>query len=434
MEVLEFRENHVGTPEQAIRALNYRFLEKLHQNRAKTGNYKDYYSQQTNIDSLSLSVPYQIMQTDYNATMPVCQSDYRHIGNTNIVPVDYRYYQPINHAFINCNTYGCLPHGNKFYSNVQLNPYCATLPTYATRVPTGRLIELDMPTSVTNYDKLHSRKSSHRISDLDEIDFYRRQSHDGDHCNYNKSDKKVIGSNSIVGKKDKYDSWDYVYRNLESLGYSKDLGDREDILQHKKELDSRMSKHNILRQTENEDKYNTQRFEKSRNGRTEADEIDSSETNNKNHYDIVPLKKKSSSFDLSDSNKYNTGTVPDSHLVSYNKDKKHNSQTLPIQRTHKPANQIAKIADSFKNVDIMQVSKKESEEDKKKWKCATCTFLNIPDKDICEMCGKSRYKGNEDKPLASGGKECPRCTLVNEKDVSICDACHASLKDSPTYI
>lgn len=439
LEVLEFRENHVGTPEQAIRALNYRFLEKVHQNRAKTDSYKDYYPQQTGIDVVPLHPPYHhIMHTNYNATMPsTCQTDYRHIEDTTnmAVPANYRYYQPINHGFINCCTsYSCLPsHGNKFYGNsMQSNPYCTTLPAYAARVPTGRLIELDIPASVANCDKTHAlRKSmSHRISDLDEVDFYRRQSSDGDHYEHGKTDKKTASrSNSSTGR-DGYDTWDFVYRNLESLGYYKDLDDRDDVLQHKKELDSIRAKHKIFRQAENEDKYSTHRLEKKKSGgRIETNEIDSSETNDKNHQDILPFKKKSSSFDLSDSNRYSTD--------AYTRDKKHNSQTLPIPRTHKSSDQIAKIADSFKNLDIVQMNKqkKEGEEkEEKRWNCATCTYLNMPDQDICEMCAKSRCKGNEDKPLASGGKECPKCTLVNEKNVSICEACHTSLKDSPTYI
>jgi len=437
LEVLEFRENHVGTPEQAIRALNYRFLEKVHQNCTKVDSYKDYYSQQTGIDVVPLHPYHHIVHTNYNATMPsTCQTVYRHIEDTTnmTVPTNYRYYQPINHGFINCCTsYGCLPsHGNKFYGNsVQPNPYCTTLPAYAARVPTGRLIELDVSASVANYEKTHAlRKSMSRISDLDEVDFYKRQSSDGDHYEHSKTDRKIAieksRSNSSAGR-DGYDTWDFVYKNLESLGYYKDLDDRDNVLQHK-ELDSIRAKHKTFRQAENEDKYNAHKLEKKRNsGRIEANEIDSSETNDKNYQDILPFKKKSSSFDLSDSNRYTD---------AYNRDKKRNSQTLPIPRTHKSSDQIAKIADSFKNFDIAQMSKqkKENDEDEKRWNCATCTYLNMPDRDICEMCAKSRCKGNEDKPLASGGKECPKCTLVNEKNVSICDACHTSLKDSPTYI
>jgi len=440
LEVLEFRENHVGTPEQAIRALNYRFLEKIHQNRVKTDNYKDYYSQQIGVDSIPLHLSYQHMH-NYNTTMPsICQTDYRRIENATVnlaLPAN-RYYQPIDHSFVNCcNNYGCLStHGNKFYG-VQPNAYCATLPAYATRVPTARLIELDMPTSVTNYDKthVHRKSTSQRISDLDETEFYRQQTSDGDHCEYGRTDRKTtVRPNSSIdsggggSRKDGYDTWDFVYRNLESQGYYKDLEDRNDVLQHKEFNTVCTSKYKTFRQLENEDKHNAH---KRRGGnRIEANEIDLIETNGKSHQDISSLKKKSSSFDLSDSNRYSTD--------AYNRDKKHNSQTLPISRTHKSSDQIAKIADTLKNLDIAQMNKEkrgeEDPENEKPWNCATCTYLNTPDRDICEMCAKSRCKGNEDKPLASGGKECPKCTLVNEKNVSNCDACQTSLKDSPTYI
>nr|XP_012234036.1 PREDICTED: uncharacterized protein LOC105678903 [Linepithema humile] len=447
LEVLEFRENHVGTPEQAIRALNYRFLEKVHQNRIKIDSYKDYYQQQTGMDAVPLHLPYHILH-NYNATMPPpCQTDYRRIEDATHVPAvsaaGYRYYQPVNHDFVNCcNNYGCLPsHGNKLYgSSVQPNPYWATLPAYAARVPTGRLIELDMPTSVTNHDKAHTPRKplvSQRISDMDEVDFYPRQSSDNDYYEYNKADRKATGKSNIRvdgSKTDGYDAWDFVYRNLESLGYYKDLDDRDDVLlRHKKESDTnRASKHKALRQAENEDKYGAHRFDKKRSGRADSNEFEIA-TDSKDHQDLLPFKKKSSSFDLSDANSC-------SMADAYNRDTRHNSQTLPISRTHKSADQIARITDSFKNLDVGQVSKEKKErqegavENGKRWSCATCTYLNAPDRDICEMCAKSRCKGNEDKPLASGGKECPKCTLVNEKNVSICDACHTCLKDSPTYI
>ncbi|KAK1124343.1 hypothetical protein K0M31_006711 [Melipona bicolor] len=430
LEVLEFRENHVGTPEQAIRALNYRFLEKMHQTRTKAENYRDYhYPQTTCIDAVSPSIPYHIMPPSYNMSMPVCQSEYRYIEDTNSIPGTYKYFQPVDHGFGNrCSAYGCLPHGNKYLSGV--NPYYTTMPGY-TRVPTGRLIELDMPVSVANYDKLHNRKISHRISDLDEVDFYKRHSSDRNHYDYGKIDKK---SGQSIDERNNYDSWDFVYKNLETLGYSKDLGNREDIL-HKRECDSRLSKQKSFKQNDNDEKHSVHGFEKRKSGRTDVNEIDSSMTNGRHHYhDTLPFKKKSSSFDLMDSNRYHDASS-ESHLSSHNKEKKC-SQTLPIQRSHRSVDQIVKIVDTLKNLELCHSEKEnEMEEDgDKNWNCATCTYLNSSSKEICEMCGKSRHKGNEDKPLASGGKECPQCTLVNEKNVSVCDACGISLKDSPTYI
>ncbi|KZC11753.1 PREDICTED: protein tamozhennic [Dufourea novaeangliae] len=429
LEVLEFRENHVGTPEQAIRALNYRFLEKMRQNRTKAENYRDYhYPPTTCIDAAAPSVPYHIMPPNYNMPMSACQTDYnRYIEDTNGIP---RYFPPTDHGFMNrCSAYGCLPHANKYFSCVHSNPYYTTMPAYS-RVPTGRLIELDVPVSVANYDKLHNRKSSHRIPDLDEVDYYRKQSSDGDHYDYGKVDKR---SKAAVDRNN-YDSWDFVYRNLESLGYTKDLGDREDIL-HKRDGDSKIHKQKSFRQNDNDENHSGYRFEKKRSGRTEVNDVDSSITNGRHHYhDTLPFKKKSSSFDLTDSNKCHADSTSESHLSSHNKDKKHSSQTLPIQRSHRSSDQIAKIADTIKSFELSHSQKEYGVKDEHKWNCATCTYLNSLSKEICEMCGKSRHKGNEDKPLASGGKECPQCTLVNEKNVSICDVCGTSLKDSPTYI
>lgn len=314
---------------------------------------------------------------------------------------------------------------------MQPNPYCGTLPAYAARVPTARLIELDVPTSVANHEKpthaVHRKPASHRISDFDEMDSCRRQTSDGEHYEYNRTDRKSTArpNSSSGGRKDSYDMWDFVYKNLESQGYYKDLDDRDDVL-HSDGV--RVSKHKTPRQAENEDKAHKRRG----GNRIETNEIDLVEINGKGHQDNLSFKKKSSSFDLSDSNRYGT-------TDAYNRDKKHNSQTLPIARTHKSSDQIARIADSLKSLDVAQMNKEKRDEKKpgaheRAWSCATCTYLNTPDREICEMCAKSRSKGNEDKPLASGGKECPKCTLVNEKDVANCDACQASLKDSPTYI
>lgn len=83
-----------------------------------------------------------------------------------------------------------------------------------------------------------------------------------------------------------------------------------------------------------------------------------------------------------------------------------------------------------KSSSSVQRNPKES----KRWSCQSCTFYNLADKRICDMCGRSRFPGPESMPLVSGGRECPQCTLVNKKDCEDCTACGASLKDSPTYI
>lgn len=174
---------------------------------------------------------------------------------------------------------------------------------------------------------------------------------------------------------------------------------------------------------------------KKKSERADVKDINSHITNGrKHHHDTLPFKKKSSSFDLSDTNRYHNDATIENQSYLYGTVKKHNSQILPIQRSHHSSEQISRITSSINNLELPESKKEYNREDKNKWNCATCTFLNSPEREICEMCMKSKFKGNEDKPLASGGKECPKCTLVNEKNVSVCDACGESLKDSPTYI
>lgn len=71
--------------------------------------------------------------------------------------------------------------------------------------------------------------------------------------------------------------------------------------------------------------------------------------------------------------------------------------------------------------------------DSKKWQCQTCTFLNDHNKDVCDMCCKSKVV-TSDPPMEIGGAECPKCTLVNPKNMKVCQACNGSLENSPTYI
>ncbi|XP_014274409.1 uncharacterized protein tamo [Halyomorpha halys] len=88
--------------------------------------------------------------------------------------------------------------------------------------------------------------------------------------------------------------------------------------------------------------------------------------------------------------------------------------------------------ENIKKHDINYMSLKVKLNDK--WECSACTFHNSNEKEVCEICSKSKTLGNEVQPLISGGRQCPKCTLVNEKGVTLCDACGTNLKDSPTYI
>lgn len=436
LDVLEFRENHVGTPDQAIRALNYRFLEKMHQIRTKPDIYRDYRQLQTiDLNAVPPAVPYHVASCNYNAAPPTCQMEYRMLENSNISSGHYRYFHPVDHGIENkCNTYEYTSSlDSKYYGGIHNNPYCSKVPTYTTRVPTGRLIEIDTPIPVVNYEKSHSRRSLLKNADADEVNLYRRQTSNSDHCEYAKVEKKLAKPASTI-ERDTLDSWDFVYRNLESLGYSKDLGDREDVLHKKEQLDSRGSRQKLSKfpLNEYEDQQILHRFEKRKGTRSNVNEADKTTINSQtNRHEEKALSEKKKSSELPDSSTLLADSALDKQYIIHENNRKY-SQTLPSRHGY-CFSELAKVTDSCKN---LRLSRKSNQHDEimDRWSCSTCTFLNMPEKEICEMCGKSKYKGNEDKPLASGGKECPQCTLVNEKNVTICDACGASLKDSPTYI
>lgn len=433
LEVLEFRENHVGTPEQAIRALNYRFLEKMHHNRVKSATYRDYRHLPTNNVDLISSSTYNFPVNNYNTYSAPYPAGYKYFDDNCGPQMNVQYFQPIDYGSGNrCNVYGHPKAEGKFFGGINANEYCLPVANYPPRVPTGQLIELDTPApAVSNYQKKDNKRIintiSHYIPGIEEADSSWKPTGDLNNYEYAKVEKKTLKSPVGGAEKDSFSSWDFVYRNLESLGYSKDLGDREDVL-HKRESDLYRIRQKSAKELEDEqvpihlDKRkvypNFEALERSGiNGRIGNDES------------FLPKKK--SSFD--DLNKELRDRTYQDRSNFADRDKKY-SQTLPSQHKHRPIenDRTAKLNDSMKELDLRQ--KGPQNEKQVKWQCSTCTFLNTVGKDICEMCGKSRRKGNEDKPLASGGKECPQCTLVNEKNVASCDACGASLKDSPTYI
>ncbi|XP_015610498.1 protein tamozhennic [Cephus cinctus] len=442
LEILEFRENHVGTPEQAIRALNYRFLEKIHQSRVKVDSYRDYrHLPQSAIVDVVPTISYHVPSNNYSSTgLSTCHDEYRYLDEGNVSPGSYRYFNPVDSVSLGnrCNTYSYLPADNKYFSGIHGTSYCTAMSTYGTKVPTGRLIELDtpVPIPVANYDKSLNRQTSYKNSDFDEVDSFRRKSNDADRYNYTKVEKKHGKSGLAPIEKDTIDSWDFVYRNLESLGYSKDLGDREDILR-KKEMDCRTSRQKSSKSPANndlDDRNLSQRLYEKKRSRNAFNELDRTNGRSVTNQESLVHKKKSSP-DLSNLGALGSTDIKIEDQYIHNKSKKY-SQTLPNQRANDryrtSEQQIAKLADSLRSLGVPPREKHPEVENR--WNCSTCTFLNAPNREICEMCGKSKRRGNEDKPLASGGKECPQCTLVNEKNVSTCDACGASLKDSPTYI
>nr|CAH7714594.1 unnamed protein product [Callosobruchus chinensis] len=248
-----------------------------------------------------------------------------------------------------------------------------------------------------------------------------------------------------------FEDWEYVYRNLESQGYTKDLGERGDILTAPKlPRDGRKAKSTNLDEVLNNLTVSdrplrmsepTKKPEREKSKPIDVKKVDR-QTSPDSSYDNVP-----STESKKHSNKPNS--TYDNHLIvegtkqtptpkvstaNYAKTK-----SLPREKT---ANHVEKPAhnsfDLKKVIDFVSHKKQdsnalESPSNSGKWQCKSCTFLNNPQLPICEICSRSRDAALE-QPMEIGGSECSKCTLVNTKFAKICEACGASLENSPTYI
>jgi spermatogenesis-associated protein 2 len=184
----------------------------------------------------------------------------------------------------------------------------------------------------------HARNSRH--SDFD--------SYDEVAVNQQRRQSRVSNKNQDgIGS---YESWNYVFQNLEKQGYSKDLGERGDI---------------------------------------RGDEVDycttgtNTQTYQNGHEAQHTMKSTKTTKTRSSENKLKTlksaEKVDGIRSSSMKAPKKANSQP-PMGTTTKPSNGILvkKKATTF---DLSQP---------KEWSCKFCTFLNPETMRICEMCSKSR--------------------------------------------
>lgn len=263
-------------------------------------------------------------------------------------------------------------------------------------VPTGQLIEVDPQ----NYDVTDGQVNQVKRQNI--IETYKSKT---------EAESKTKPKNPVHEEgSGTFESWDYVYRNLESQGYSKDLGERGDILSPPLSSDR---KHPVK----------------------EAKKIKS-----------VDLEEGLVNLNISRPLK-----VPDSYEKSKNNTERHNSFTQSSSYDNLSSGESVSKATASKSNKTLQrekllerwnapstsknakKSKKENCKGKEEnWECKTCTFLNEKGKDICVMCGKSRMILSEE--LEIGGAECSVCTLVNRRDRVNCEACGHNLKNSPTYI
>lgn len=302
----------------------------------------------------------------------------------------------------------CNPNG--YCCNAYVPPPPAT---YQQVVPTAKLIEVESHNG--SYDMVDS-KSSHKSRNLEPSvnDYYKT-----------KTNNEVV--NNLIGpvseQKDSLEDWDYVYRNLESQGYSKDLGERGDLLspnslRHNKEpkkvkatnLDETLN--NLV--ISNRSAKTTESFNRKSTDRRKNDDIIlvDKENSSASSYDNLQIEEMKKQNKPSTSNNVKTKTLPK---------EMYNNVTDKV-----PQNKDDRLIKKKQNVS-------SPVNPGGKWQCKSCTFLNDPGTDICDICCKSRLVTTE-PPMEIGGAECPKCTLVNPKNLKVCQACNGSLENSPTYI
>lgn len=614
LEVLQFRENHVGTPENAAKGLVYHFHQRQYEEQQQ--QQLAAYHQGAALDTYGTAARFHqpVAGCMYGQVQPL--HPVPHMGYFNCSPYPagpahtctlppqpryagvispqqalpptmtypvpavvhpaYHHISGLHHPVLKSQdlypTNGHRPH-HHYSAPTVVNPVplqngysvSAHLPSappppvqnFSCPVPTGQLIELDVgvpPNSSSSETQhtysatdsassvlipraVHHGSSQHPAATLRknierEHDNH-RQGVQHPHPHSYSTSLEIVESQPLTSGKAKedgtgtYESWDYVFRNLESQGYSKDLGARPDILSPSPE---RMAANSILHKNHLEDVRNSrhhqsavkdleetlmelrleefhkalpierrplkinealQKIRMETDGETcqgplgkipsNVDAVDGSRSVYDNMSSppkdnpererpvITALASIKSNGSISAvNNKESARTLPrdtrryvEESQRSSQAGTHYSSTTLNPKHLQDVPNHyqlVASISDSLpseRNVAVRDSTSKvrieerqgsivdmpfghchESSEvsEKNKWECVTCTFLNVPSRDICEMCGKSKVRGPEIRPLTSGGRECPHCTLVNEKGVGTCAACGNSLKDSPTYI
>lgn len=269
---------------------------------------------------------------------------------------------------------------------------------YVCAVPTGQLIELEGG----GYDVVDGKRQQQRGL-LHNNDLYPPKNNVI--SNVESSDKEEGG----------FENWDYVYKNLESQGYSKDLGERGDIL-------------------------NALEMEKNRHRKLKATNLDEAMLVNNLAVSDRPLKINEALERYKESDhktpeaKKTVNTTPSSSYENLSHTKTKNTtatkKSKATKEKTKTNNKLIEVAK--KPIKTTEIDGAAVVNNNNRWQCGHCTFLNESGRDICEMCSKSKVL--VEQKMEIGGAQCPKCTLVNPRECVNCQACGESLKDSPTYI
>ncbi|KRT86846.1 hypothetical protein AMK59_1383 [Oryctes borbonicus] len=353
---------------------------------------------------------------------PALVSSSQCIHNNGYYPNNYTTYGivPPVYNFPSPNVYGHItkqPYSGNYYCNGYVPQTCVV------PVPTGQLIEIEPPPR-PSYDINDSISKSQKANySSDEI--YNKDTTDSKI----NSPPKTYDKDEVTGT---FESWDYVYRNLESQGYSKDLGERGDVLGvNRKEIKQKEHELKVsdrpLKITEALEKIRIQdKTKKPDNTERKAstDTLSSS-------YDNLSTHELCRRATTNVRNKF-TSVVP--NVEESESQGRQISKTLDLKKlkSNQTKSKPLETKQTLKNTETSRGNENLKAPDSDKWQCSSCTYLNNNSKKICDICSKSRVVINQEMEI--GGSECSKCTLVNPKNNKKCEACNSTLQNSPTYI
>ncbi|KAK3913787.1 Protein tamozhennic [Frankliniella fusca] len=508
LEILNFRESHICSPESTIKSLSYLYHQNcFHQQQQQqimvppiiphdaysTANRIHHHSPQSSClygQAVSPQMPYYGYSSYASCPAPP-QPRYACVVNPQMMyPMSPAGYHHAKSPIAPANGYH-YQHSNQILPsssghNGYMVPQASSLPpTYNCVVPTGQLIELDSSTSVgpssracrlstslvdddksvelrngtgaerssnfyaegvipiresptsirlenktlrpNTFDDLKPRKNGMHIDVGDESYSHSEKFGASKQPQRQTARKGGAPTAPMQDGTGTWESWDYVYRNLESQGYNKDVGERGDILHsstfpRRGSVGSAGSSPNINGTV-------------ARNSRNVRDTEVSASVEQSSHLSHLTNSIQAMRLN-SDSNTYGKGVDAVDSRSGVRDTKKEKIGTKSSSAAPKSVLRDQKKETNALLTSTLKKGQESRAEDEAVnfWECVFCTFHNKNGQCVCEMCGKSRQPGNEDKPLISGGRECPKCTLVNARGVVSCEACHESLKNSPTYI
>ena len=321
-------------------------------------------------------------------------------------------------------------------------------------VPTGNLVEVQSPprvppkrlapqnqSEISNFIRESSSSSTSTLPGQGgPIPITVKQLEDE---NRRKSVLEAAATAVTQGGKNELESWDYVYRQLENSGYSKDQADRPDVLELLiKQLQLQKEQQQYSQALQSDPRVPTTR--KHRNEHTPIfDDIEREGTDSRsrdarkfnqsdaNHPRLnsahkvekndtsVTEKHPTTSSIYSDSTKYNHDKITDrehyptpirpksssSHQHKENADR-YNKPLGPPNSALSPPQLPPKGKHRKRNEpspSLKEPMYSEGEIDTK-WECQFCTFLNEEAIDICEMCAKSRLLSDSSRTTLNSPK------------------------------